>query len=130
MEDPNAITHHIASLNGPEGDGSFHRLLEAGSAALPFLRRALTGPLAPPVKAQLIELIWQTRDPEVVGDLAAALNDPAPEVWKAALDGLVTIGDSSAAAALQSALSAAQRGAHRVPVDWLAEALAQVRTHQ
>ena len=89
--DPN-IRHYMAELEGEKGSDAFHRIREAGSAALPHLQSALRAAKSSRIKAQIVELLWQTREPSVVGSLADALNDRAPEVWKAALDGLVTIG--------------------------------------
>jgi HEAT repeat protein len=124
------IASYLAKLDGPESGDVWFRLLEYGSAAVPSLEEALRAASSPRVKAQIVELLWQTREPLVVGSLAEALNDPAPEVWKAALDGLVSIRDASASRVLRETLVASERGAHHVPADWLREALEQHDAHQ
>ena len=120
------ISRYLAELEGDKSANAFSRLREAGSDALPSLHTALRAATSPRVKAQIVELIWQTREPSVVSSLAEALNDRAPEVWKAALDGLVTIRNASSARVLQEALAASERGTHHVPADWLREALEQL----
>ena len=124
------IRHYLAELEGEKSADAFHRIREAGSAALPDLLTALPAAKSSRVKAQIVELLWQTREPSVVGSLAEALNDRAPEVWKAALDGLVTIQGALAASVLREALAASERGEHHVPAEWLREALEQHETPQ
>lgn len=131
MEDLNAyVSYYLERLEGPDGAHAWHSLREAGAAVLPYLAVALRDEQSPAVRERVVELIWQTREPSAVGTLATALEDPAPQVWKAALDGLVTIGGPSVTALLRSALAASQRGAHRVPADWLAQAIEQLEAAQ
>jgi len=124
------VSHYVAKLEGPDGGNAFHTLREAGAAALPYLAVALRNAPAPGVRKLIVEVMWQSREPSVVSILAIALDDPAPEVWKEALDGLVTIGDSSASAVLRSALARSRRGELGVPSEWLTEAIEQVETQQ
>src|SRR5262245_41792520 len=122
MIDVNAqIAGYLTELDGPEGANAWSRLLEYRSAAVPQLQEALHAASSPRVRALIVELLWQTREPSVVGSLAEALNDPAAEVWKAALDGLVAIRGASAESVLRETLAASERGVHHVPAEWLRE---------
>ena len=55
--------------------------------------------------------------------LAALLDDPCPQVWKAALDGLVAMPCAESAKLLDQALSISVGDKRQ----WIAEALEQVR---
>ena len=128
MDDPAGyVRFYVARLDGPEREGAFHRLLEGGVDALPHLVLAFKEAEEPSVRAQIVEVIGQTRVPAATEILATALKDRAPVVWKAALDGLVTVGGPMAATVLDSALASSTSGEYDIPVEWLTEGLAQVR---
>jgi hypothetical protein len=96
--------------------------------ALPMLLAEVGKNENRPIRADLVEIIWQYRDPQVLGFLAESLLDPDPKVWEQALDGLVAIGGNMARSYIQSALE--QLGANVPPngltVEWLREALNQI----
>lgn len=128
VRDPDAfVAHYVARLDGPESEDALHSLLEAGPQILPQLSATFDRSASPRIRAQLVRIMGQARVPGAVDALANALRDRASEVWKAALDGLVTIGGPASEAVLQSALASAGSGEYEVPVDWLAEALDQVK---
>src|SRR5579884_3995236 len=71
--------------------------LDFGPAALPFFVAAFKRVGASPgQRARLIREIWGFRVSEALPTLADALEDSYGEVWKEALDGLVTIGGQEA----------------------------------
>jgi hypothetical protein len=50
----------------------------------------------------LVEAIWQLRSPSSLDLLGEALQDPAPEVWREALDGLATLASPESLRILES----------------------------
>jgi HEAT repeat protein len=101
--------------------------LDFGPAALPYFVGAFNRPNIPAEqRSRLIRAIWQFRVPQALPTLAAALDDPCDDVWKDALDGLVTIGGVEA----QQILQAARLKAGQLPqvdkLEWIDEAFEQV----
>ncbi len=86
----------------PQGQGDFFNG-QLGPSALPILIDAFRREPDNSVRAFLLNVIWEFRSPASIPVLAEALNDPDPEVWKQALDGLVTIKSKEARNALQAA---------------------------
>jgi hypothetical protein len=56
-----------------------------------------------PTRVFLVEAIWQYRQQSVIPFLAEVLHDPNPDIWKKALDGLVTLASPRCIDALRSA---------------------------
>jgi len=121
------VFHYIQRLAGPDGEDAYHSLVEANDAIVPFLIEAFRAERSPAIRAELVEIVWQHRLPETVGFLAEALDDPAPEVWKSALDGLVTLAGQAAISILVSAKQRTQGGEK---ADWIDEALEQIREQE
>ena len=108
-----------------DGDESaFHTLLEAPSSVVPVLVEQYKICSAVESRAQIVEVIWQHRQRSTVGFLAAALEDAHAEVWKQALDGLVTIGGPEGQAALETFLV---DHAEDERASWVKEAIEQLR---
>ena len=120
------VTHYIAALSGPSAENAYHGLLEAGPAAVPFLATAFSTERRPEMRATILQIIWQSRNPSALPVLASGLADPAPAVWRAALDGLVTLRGPKAVETLRAARNRAVVGEGPVPIDWLEEALQQI----
>ncbi len=55
------------------------------------------------IRIFLVETIWQHRQLSVIPFLTEVLHDPEPDIWKEALDGLVTLASPEAIEALRSA---------------------------
>ena len=107
-------------------DDAFHTLIEADSAILPMLIQQFRARTYGADRTRIIEVIWQHRDKATIPFLASALNDPHSDVWKQALDGLVTIGGIESHNALVSFCS-------DIAVDnerrlWAEEAIGQIQT--
>jgi len=69
-------------------EAAFRALFDLGEAALPRLAEAYRAGDDADVRSLLVEVIWQLRSPASIDILGEALQDPAPVVWKQALDGL------------------------------------------
>ncbi len=101
--------------------------LDYGAQALPYFIAAFEAESTPSRRARLVRAIWQFRDMAALSTLAMALNDSASEVWKDALDGIVTLGGRQALAVLtraRTALAACPAETERLA--WIDEAAAQV----
>ena len=74
-----------------DDEDAYHALIEADAAILPILVRAFRRERDGKLRAKILEVMWQHRDPSIIPVLAEALQDPSPRVWKEAFDGLVTL---------------------------------------
>jgi HEAT repeat protein len=84
-------------------ESAFHCLLDLGEGAIPRLAEAYRAEADPEVRNLLVEVVWQLRSPSSIEFLGEALQDPNPEVWKQALDGLVTLATPESLQILESA---------------------------
>jgi hypothetical protein len=104
--------------------------IDFGLCALPYFVTAFSEEKNPERRAKLVRVIWQFRDVVALPTLATALGDPVPEVWKNALDGVVTIGEASRDEALavlkQARDSAAADPCGSDQLSWIDEAIDQV----
>ena len=122
------IIDSIMQLSGPNCEDAYHHLIEADHAVIPYLVEAYQVEQEAALRALLVEIIWQHRVPETVEFLSTALQDPAPEVWKAALDGLVILGGSAAVCTLETVRCEllSDRQGRTVQMEWIDEALQQI----
>lgn len=84
-------------------EGALQGLMELGEPALPAIAEAYRAESDPAVRALIVEVVWQLRTHASVGFLGEALQDPDAEVWKQALDGLVTLASPESLRVLESA---------------------------
>ena len=96
-----AVWYYIEEARSGRVEDAFHGLRELHHDAIPALQSAYLGEDDPIVRALLVEAIWQHRQHSTIDFLADALRDPAPIVWKQALDGLVTLTSLESIQALQ-----------------------------
>ena len=74
------------------------------------------------IRSTLLNIAWQTNSSDAFPLMAEALNDTEPRVWKEALDGLVTLGGTTA-------LDVIRQGSGRTnaeKAEWLDEAIEQI----
>lgn len=119
-----AVSDCVARARSGAVEPAFHGLRELGPDALPAMQSAYHVEPDPIVRAMIIEAIWQHRQPSTIGFLAEALRDPAPPVWKQALDGLVTLASPDSIHRLESARDRETDPERRA---WIEEALEQAR---
>ena len=84
-------------------DAALHHLLELGEAALPPLADAYRAERDPDLRALIAEAAWRLRAPAAFDVLAEILQDPHPDVWRQALDGLVALASPESLRILESA---------------------------
>ena len=119
---------YLQQLHQPDHDDAFFSLIEADNAIVPRLVEAYQSETDPRIRAMLIEIIWQHRLPSSLEFLTQALHDDHPEVWKAALDGIVGIGgDASLAIRVQQKdWLQAHPEPSNLRLRWIEEALQQL----
>ncbi len=122
------IREEILRLQGPERDQAWFNLMEAPDAVLPALMEAYRSEQDAELRAVLVEVIWQHRQPASLDFLGEVLHDPDERVWQQALDGIVAIGGPAAHQVLKRAIAWAERDwqANEEFLGWLDEARDQV----
>jgi HEAT repeat protein len=100
-------------------------LIDLGETAIPRLVNAYRAEADPAIRALIVEVVWRLRAHASIEFLGEALQDPAQEVWKQALDGLVTLASPQSLRILEAA-----RDTVRVPDDgfhdWVEGAIADL----
>src|SRR5688572_13490453 len=98
MNDLREVVRHYASeLAGPGADDAWHSLVELGPAALPFVCDALRSARQGKARVRLAEVLGSSPSIEALPVFREFLNDLDAEMWKVALDGLITLGAESTA---------------------------------
>jgi HEAT repeat protein len=123
------IEHYLREWDSSEWAAAFHSLIELGPEVLPELQTRFAGSRDAAFRAALVELARYLHSADALPMFGRALHDPEPNVWRAALDGLVDLASPAAAALLEEALRSAPPGRTRVSdwTSWLEEALRQAR---
>ncbi len=117
------VDYYISKARSGDLGKAFHGLRELDHNALPAMQSAYRCENDPIVRSLIVEAIWQHRQVSVIDFLADVLQDPAPEVWKQALDGLVTLASQEAKFVLQRAEAMEDDEERRA---WFGEAIEQV----
>jgi len=117
--------YYISEARNGDFDAAYHGLIELPNDLLPDLEDAYRSEADPVIRALIVEAVWQHRLPSSVDFLAIALEDPHPEVWKEALDGLVTLASPESRKVLELAKSR-MAGHDATFRAWVTEAIDQV----
>jgi hypothetical protein len=113
-----------AARNG-EFDAALHGFIELEDHAMPALQEAYRAESDAAIRALVVEAVWQRRLPSTLPFLAVALADPHPEVWKRALDGLVTLASAESRGVLGAALERTVAGDAEYRA-WIEETISQI----
>jgi hypothetical protein len=119
------IEYYLDKARRGEADVAFHGLLELSGDPVPELREAFQVESDPVVREIIIRAVAPLAGPAVIQFLGAALDDPHPEVWKSALDGLVSIASPTSRQTLERAKDGTTNGDPE-RVAWLVEAIDQI----
>lgn len=106
-------------LSTIEVEDHFHRLLESERELLGILSKRFSVEPDFLRRQALVRLAWRRGEPGTSKFLGIALDDGSPLVWKEALDGLVSAGDSDAIAILELGRSSSQEDKR----PWMDEAI-------
>jgi HEAT repeat protein len=119
------LHYYIQQLRDGDGENAFHCLVEEGPDIIPWLMvYFFFKETDSQVRVTLVDIIRQHEKCSTIPFFAEALKDPNPIVWKAALDGLVSMPCDESVAALQTALD--QPYSDKQFHEWVKEALEQV----
>ena len=97
------VSEHLDRFRNGDPDGAFHGLIHREFGLVPPLTQAYLSERAPDVKAFIVEVLWQQRDPAVIPVLGQAFLDADSRVWKEALNGLAALSSPPALDALRAA---------------------------
>ena len=97
--------YYLSEARNGDFHSAYHSLIELPNYLLPELEEAYRRDADPEIRALIVEAVWQHRQPTSVDFLAIALDDPHPDVWKQALDGLVTLASPESRKVLELAKS-------------------------
>jgi HEAT repeat protein len=91
-------------------EAAFDSLMNLGEPAIPRLVEAYRAEAEPALRALIVEVVWQLRSHASIDFLGEALQDPSPEVWRQALDGLVTLATPQSLRILEGARETGKPG--------------------
>jgi HEAT repeat protein len=123
------VEHYLREWDSRGWAGAYHSLVELGPRVLPELQTQLAVSRDTRFRAALVELARQMHSADALSLFDVALRDPSPEVWKAALDGLVDLASPASLVLLEEAAEReppGRTGSSEWEV-WVREALQQAR---
>jgi hypothetical protein len=113
----------IADLRGV-GDDAWHTLIDLGLPALPYLIGCFASTREIEKKAVILTVVSELRSADTLRFLLENLGSDHPPLWKAALDGLVTLGGDDVRNGLMQAIPQSSGSKQ----EWIREAIGQVET--
>jgi HEAT repeat protein len=120
----NRVAEQLQRVRRGDPGDAFFNLLEMEHDVLPELMAAFRAESDRDVRAFIVNVIWEHRQPSVISFLGEALRDPEQIVRQEALDGLAALASPEALDVLTSAREQASDGEFR---GWLDEAIEQAR---
>lgn len=115
----------VEQLKGPNSANAFHRLLEYEGDLAAFLIRIYPRETDVKVKAQIVEILWHRgNEPGILEFLRQAVKEEVPVIWKAAVDGLVSLGGYKALNILRE--MKLESHTHPDKLEWILEAIEQI----
>jgi hypothetical protein len=93
----------LERFGGGAEEEAFFELLEMPGDVLPTITTAFRTEHNPRLRAFLVKVAWERRDPKALHFMTEALNQADEEVWQAALDGFVTLASPEALTVLRAA---------------------------
>jgi len=123
------VEHYLREWDSSGWAAAYHSLAELGPQVLPELQTQLAASRDTRFRAALVELARQLHSGDALPLFEAALRDPSPEVWKAALDGLVDLASPASLILLEEAAEREPPGRTGFSEweAWVREALQQAR---
>lgn len=121
---PEVVSYYINEANKGRFEDAFYGLVEQDSQIIPYIEKAYNGETSTDLRVMLLQALAQFHNVSSIGFFEVALSDPNSEIWKASLDGLVSIGGSESLLALSRSL-ANNVGTKRS--EWIEEAIEQIK---
>jgi HEAT repeat protein len=104
------ITSYLDWARMGNREAAFQALIDLGESAIPRLIEAYRAEADPALRTLIVEVVWQLRSHASLDLLGEALQDPSPEVWRQALDGLVTLATPESLRILEATRDTARGG--------------------
>jgi hypothetical protein len=123
------ISRYIDELLSNKTEDSFFALLEISDIHIPILIEKYRLQSDATTQAFLVEVIWNHRMPTTLNFLIEALRHNDEQVWKSALDGIVSIGGTQALELLNNEMQDNKKSIALVPFrqEWIREAIDQIK---
>jgi hypothetical protein len=96
------IVEGLKAFRAGDDEAALGALLEVEEELVPSLIDAFRGEPDTEARAFLVRVAWERREEHSTAFIVEALNDPAEEVWQAALDGTVALASPEILDVLQS----------------------------
>src|SRR5262245_29675684 len=123
-----AVIHYIHQLHQDDSEHAEHWLMEADPTVVSTLLAAYLMNTQPTFRVKLLNIIRSHRIPDTLPFFATVLQADDPHLWKAALDGIVTIKHPDGVTILQAErarlLQLADQTIQRL--EWIDEAIRQL----
>ena len=116
------VQDYATQLAGSNSENAWHSLVELGPAAALEVAAAFEGAKDIQVKTELLEVLCHYRTKDLVPLFVRLLHDGHDDIWKTALDGLVTIGSNGVVRMLRDAERTLPPTRHA----WIREAIEQI----
>jgi hypothetical protein len=85
------IVESLKAFRAGDDETAMTMLLEAEEELVPWLVQAYRGETDAEARAFLVTVAWERREEYSAAFIVESFNDPAEEVWQAALDGTVAL---------------------------------------
>lgn len=118
------VSYYLIMAKQGRFEDAFHGLIEQDSQIIPYIEQAYMEESHTDIRVMLIQALTQFRNESSIGFLEAALSEANSEIWKASLDGLVSIGGAEVLSTLMRSLAL---DASLERTEWIKEAVEQVR---
>ena len=123
LEKKKTLLDYVRQLRS--NDNAYHCLLEFTGDIAECLIAIFKEESDSTTKAQIIEILWRRQqDSHILSFLCGALRYEDPVIWKAALDGIVSVGGAKSLSILKDSLR--EDGLGEIKKQWIAEAIDQI----
>jgi hypothetical protein len=124
------IAYYLHQLRQSKSEDAFFALIHLEEAQVSELINAYRDENRVDIQVLLVEIISHYKQPSSLGFLASALQNPNSQVWKNALDGIVSIGGQASIQVLEAEKQRLLVEKHfSERVEWIEEALQQIRAN-
>lgn len=126
------VDYYLQQLHGPDHENAYYALIHFDHSFVPRLIQAYRAETNFNVRVVLIEIIGQHRLSTTLDFLAEVLQDSDSEIWKAALDGIVTINGPRGVEVLiaEKERLLAEQDSPKTRNEWIEEAIEQIAKAQ
>jgi HEAT repeat protein len=122
------IAHYLHQLRQSKNEDAFFALIHLDESQVPDLINAYHDQTNLDIQPLLVEIVSHYKLPTSLDFLMGALQSSNPQVWKNALDGIVSIGGQASIQVLEEEKQRLQGGKNfSERFEWIEEAIQQIR---